>query len=80
MKNEPSIQQAQQLIARLERLSADSVWAHQASGLRNALLRTLEQLETGRRPTWKPVRRLDQLIEQGYMILENAAREIMETK
>ncbi len=30
------------LIARLERLSADSYWAHQASGVRGSLLRLLE--------------------------------------
>jgi hypothetical protein len=32
------------LITRLERLSADSYWAHQASGLRGSLLRSLEEM------------------------------------
>lgn len=35
---------ARMLVARLERLSADSYWAHQASGLRGSLLRCLEQV------------------------------------
>jgi len=30
------------LVARLERLSADSYWAHQASGVRGSLLRLIE--------------------------------------
>ena len=36
------IDQALLLISRLERLSADSYWAHRASGLRGALLRSLD--------------------------------------
>ena len=31
------------LVARLERLSADSYWAHQASGVRGSLLRLMEK-------------------------------------
>ena len=60
------------LLARLERISADSHSAHLASGIRGALLRAQEQIEAGH-----PVNehRLRQLIEQGFRILENAARE-----
>lgn len=60
------------LLARLERISADSHCAHLASGIRGALLRTQEKLERGH-----PVdeRRLRQLIKQGFDILEDAARE-----
>jgi hypothetical protein len=36
------LQTAALLVARLERLPADSHWAHQASGVRGALLRCLE--------------------------------------
>lgn len=36
---------ARLLAVRLERLSADSLWARRASGLRGALLRHLEQYE-----------------------------------
>ncbi len=61
------------LVARLERLSADSTYAHQASGLRGTLLRQLERLEAG---TEVNVDELDQLVERGYEILKDAAREI----
>ena len=37
----PQVDLARQLASRLERLSADSVWAHRASGVRGALLRWL---------------------------------------
>ena len=60
------------LLARLERISADSHCAHLASGIRGALLRAQEKIEAGR-----PLdeRRLRKLIEQGFDILEDAARE-----
>jgi hypothetical protein len=35
------------LLARLERISADSIWAHRASGVRGSLLRLLEEGEKG---------------------------------
>lgn len=60
------------LITRLERLSADSYWAHQASGLRGSLLRTLEDLESGLQPEET---RVQFLLQRGFFILEQAARE-----
>ena len=56
------------LVARLERLSADSYWAHQASGVRGSLLRTIEneRLESSD---------VDILVEMGFDFLEKAARE-----
>ncbi|MCQ3954130.1 MAG: hypothetical protein DPW15_12795 [Chloroflexi bacterium] len=60
------------LLARLERIPADSVVAHRASGVRGALLRALDQLEAGR-PV--PVPEMRRLIESGYRLLEKAARE-----
>jgi len=56
------------LVARLERLSADSFWAHQASGVRGSLLRTIENgcLESSD---------VDILVEMGFDYLEKAARE-----
>src|SRR5687768_5616984 len=33
------------LLARLERISADSYWAHRASGVRGALIRIMEESE-----------------------------------
>ena len=71
---------AHQLLGRLERLSADSYWAHRASGLRGSLLKCVEQIETARDKnqvvdgeTWQ---KADNLILRGFWILEKAAREI----
>lgn len=60
------------LIARLERLSADSVWAHRASGVRGDLLRVQERLESGQ-PVEAP--RVTRLVRLGFHILEGAAKE-----
>jgi hypothetical protein len=60
------------LLSRLERISADSVVAHHASGVRGAMLRAVEKLEHGRPVSGQEVRRL---IESGYALLEKAAEE-----
>jgi hypothetical protein len=75
------IEQSRRLIERLERLSADSYWAHQASGVRGALLRKVEQLQPGDYPGWNGEpgsgrKDLEKLVQQGYFILEQAAREL----
>jgi len=60
------------LLERLERVSVDSYWAHRASGVRGGLLRALERIEAGQvvdRPG------LSRLMDQGFQILERAARE-----
>jgi len=64
------------LVARLERLSADSYWAHRASGLRGALLRCIERLESGVADEKEETARLDRLFQRGFEILARAAREI----
>ena len=67
------------LVARLERLSADSYWAHRASGLRGALLRSIERLESGEAgeaDEKEETERLDRLFQRGFEILARAAREI----
>ena len=64
MRNETEL--IELLVSRLERLSADSLWAHRASGIRGALLRVLSQ---------KDVENLPSLIEKGFLILENVAKE-----
>ncbi len=71
---------ARQLLARLERLSADSYWAHRASGLRGSLLKCVEEIDIAQGnyqsvhdTTWD---RLEKLNKRGFRILENAAREI----
>ena len=60
------------LLARLERISADSYWAHRASGVRGALLTMLEKTENG-----QPISKFEmkRLAEMGFSILEKAALE-----
>ena len=60
------------LLARLERISADSVVAHRASGVRGAMLRALDQLEKQEQVSEYVVKRL---IENGYALLNTAAEE-----
>ena len=64
------------LIHRLERISADSRQAHLASGIRGALLKALDHVETGNK-TDDPS--LQKAISIGYRILEQAARETIST-
>jgi hypothetical protein len=60
------------LLPRLERISVDSYWAHRASGVRGALTRLLEQLETGA-PVDSVTLQKNLLI--GFEILKEAAEE-----
>ena len=60
------------LLARLERVSVDSYWAHRASGLRGALLKNLEELEKG---THTGQADIHELISSSFNILNRAARE-----
>ena len=57
------------LLARLERISVDSYWAHRASGVRGALIRSLEAQENA------DIQMLESLSKLGFQILERAARE-----
>ena len=59
------------LLARLERISADSVWAHRASGVRGALIKMLDKLENGEDVSNQT---LVDLYQWGFYILEQAAR------
>lgn len=61
------------LVDRLERLSADSTFAHKASGLRGSLLRYMHSLEAGEEVNDIE---LENLVGNGYEILESAAKEI----
>lgn len=76
-----SIATANRLIYLLERLSADSHWAHRASGLRGALLRAVSvyestMLEHNPASIQQLNSHLDSLIQAGYEILTIAARDI----
>jgi hypothetical protein len=70
------ITQAKILLQRLEKISADSRWSHQASGIRASLAKTLASITTQSEPA--QVEKLDLLMGQGYQILEKVAREIPE--
>jgi hypothetical protein len=67
---------AKLLTDRLEHLSADSTYAHRASGVRGSLLRYMERIEAGERMNSDDQVLLDQLIQYGFEILELAAKEI----
>jgi hypothetical protein len=60
------------LLARLERVSVDSYWAHRASGVRGGLLRALEKIEAGQTVDESALKRL---MDKGFQILERAAQE-----
>ncbi|MBC8503684.1 MAG: hypothetical protein ISR58_13010 [Anaerolineales bacterium] len=62
---------AKLLVDRLERLSADSVWAHRASGVRASLHKALTRLDEDEDPI-----NLELLIEMGFDILHKAAQEV----
>ncbi|HET6594616.1 MAG TPA: hypothetical protein VFG81_03270 [Anaerolineales bacterium] len=60
------------LLARLERISVDSYWAHRASGVRGALVKLMVQMETG-----EPIDPLSLHVNLtvGFEILKRAAEE-----
>lgn len=62
----------QLLLSRLERISADSYWAHRASGMRGSLLKLLEQIETNQTADANHVKCL---MKCGFEILNQTARE-----
>jgi hypothetical protein len=63
------------LIRRLERIPADSLWAHRASGIRGALLKAQNALEHGEAVDPGS---LQFLVTYGFKLLENAIRESKE--
>lgn len=67
----------QLLTTRLERLSADSIWAHQASGIRGALLKQLVDINSGNEISFT---KLKPLINSGFSILESVALEKISTR
>jgi len=75
------LDQAQQLAHRLERLSADSIWARRASGTRGSLLRHIERLEqalaSGVPLTAAEMEDARQVLEHSSRLLENSARELL---
>jgi hypothetical protein len=61
------------LLDRLERISADSPWAHQASGIRASLAKSLARKSFSEDE-------IRELLLLGFRILEEAAAEIPEDK
>ena len=84
MLTDPRLSSANLLASRLERLSADSYWAHQASGLRGSLLKCIERIEAIDRQNGNrqadagqhELEHLEGLTDRGFKILARAAREI----
>ena len=70
--HDPDLIRAKLLVQRLGRLSADSVWAHKASGVRASLDKYLARLEAGQ---GDPAT-LKLLLQRGTEILEKAAQSI----
>jgi hypothetical protein len=62
------------LLARLERISVDSYWAHRASGVRGALVKLLGQMEKGETID---VASLQKNLQIGFEVLEKAAEEYL---
>jgi hypothetical protein len=71
---EPSERLIRLLLARLERISVDSYWAHRASGVRGALTKLLGQMEMGE--TIDPASLRANLMV-GFEVLEKAAQEYL---
>jgi hypothetical protein len=71
MQDKKIQKETQLLLDRLERISADSPWAHQASGVRASLAKCL----AGENCSHEKIK---DLLMRGYQILEKAAGEIPE--
>ena len=69
------LEEAKMLVERLERISADSVWAHRSSGLRGALLRLIDQMETGAVPANSTIESFKQNMKLGFNMLVMAGKE-----
>ena len=70
--NQERLELIQLLLARLERISVDSYWAHRASGVRGALIRIMEEFDA-QQPLNQQT--LESLSNIGFQILEKAAKE-----
>jgi hypothetical protein len=73
------INQASLLASRLEKLSADSIWARRSSGVRGNLLRELELATVKKEAALSAAQRsrLSSLVALGFDYLNKGAREKM---
>lgn len=74
------LDQARTVVFRLERISADSNWAHRSSGCRGALLKWIERIDQNKSAdkvelSSNELDEVKKLIGTGYEYLEKAARE-----
>ena len=77
-EHSPLIKQAWMLADRLELLSADSIWAHRASGARGALLKSLENMESANQASLlDEMAHLQTIVRWGFRLLEKAAEELI---
>jgi hypothetical protein len=72
MDQETRKKQARLVINMLERLSADSIWAHRASGLRGSLIHCLDYFDN-EKPRIAEAK-MDALLSEGFSILELSVR------
>jgi len=72
--DEKTLSLAKLLLARLERISADSIWAHRASGVKGSLLKMLEKSEKRHLIQQSELKRI---MDLGFFILGKAAKEKM---
>ena len=74
------LKQAREVVQRLERISADSCWAHQSSGVRGTLWRSIDRLERSLRGKARfddsDLAEMNEHIDLAYDMLIKAAREI----
>ena len=75
-QNDKISEMAQILLYRLEKISTDSSWAHQASGVRASIAKIISRKDLS--PAGSTREDLEILIRLGFEILENAAGEIPE--
>ena len=71
--DEHSLRKAKILVERLARLSADSIWARRASGLRASLDKAMGEIEKG---NMVDSDHFNHLVTLGYEMIEKAAEEI----
>jgi len=74
------LERAEMLIARIERISADSTWARRSSGHRGTLLKWIEKVKVmdttcGEKLSPEELADFNNLIEIGYAFLSEAVRE-----
>jgi len=73
MNRDSQLLQAKIVVDRLARLSADSIWAHRASGLRASLDKAVGSI---RADSMVDSVHLEGLITLGFQLLNEAAKEI----